>query len=169
MSTAQATSDRNPHPGSGLPPPRYQVLINFYSAIDKYLIRWLSFSIVSWGVMNCNGCKTIPALILYTKGRKTGRRIDVPIIYFRDAENYIVVGSVGGAPKHPSWFLNMQAEPNCEIRVAYRLIKVRARETVSEERERIWNNIICKAYPYFADYAVNAHPRRIPVVSLEPR
>jgi hypothetical protein len=63
----------------------------------------------------------------------------------------------------------MQAEPDCRIRVGGKVLDVRARETLDQERQRIWDTIICKAYPYFADYQVKAWPRRIPVVALESR
>src|SRR5260370_33676791 len=50
-------------------------------------------------------------LILTTVGRKSGKERDTPLFYFIDGDRFIIIGSNGGAPKHPIWWLNLQANP----------------------------------------------------------
>jgi deazaflavin-dependent oxidoreductase (nitroreductase family) len=62
---------------------------------------------------------------------------------------------------------NLRAHPNTEIQIGSRRIKVHARETDAEERQRLW--------PIAATY--NSHwrryqrrtPREIPLLILAPR
>jgi hypothetical protein len=44
-------------------------------------------------------------LLITTQGRKTGLRRRTALIYGRDGDSYIVVGSNGGKKNHPAWFL----------------------------------------------------------------
>ena len=107
-------------------------------------------------------------LILTTKGRKSGKQIEVVVPYYRDGENYAVIGSKEGAPIDPHWVLNLMADPSCEILVDRRKLSMRARMATGEEYRRIWATAV-KAYPYYLDYAVKAYPRQIPAVVLEKR
>ena len=34
-----------------------------------------------------------------------------PLIFARDGDDYLVVASMGGAPQHPTWYLNLHREP----------------------------------------------------------
>ena len=36
----------------------------------------------------------------------------------KDGDNYILVGSKGGAPEHPAWVHNLRAHPDVEIHCA---------------------------------------------------
>jgi len=69
MTTGQSNRETDAPKGGGLPLPRYPRFINQYMAVDNFFVRLLGFPLVSWGAMSCNGCKTVPALILITKGR----------------------------------------------------------------------------------------------------
>ena len=54
-----------------------------------------------------------PILLLTTTGRKTGQSRTWPLTYLQDeGERFIVVASNGGQPKHPTWYLNLQANPH---------------------------------------------------------
>src|SRR5690606_18986555 len=57
----------------------------------------------------------VRALLLRTKGRKSGDDRYVTLQYFRPHGLYVVVGSKGGVAEHPAWFLNLQADPHCDI------------------------------------------------------
>jgi deazaflavin-dependent oxidoreductase (nitroreductase family) len=156
----------SPSAGCSLGPARYPKFVFFYMKFDKLLIRWFGFSLVSWSIMRCNGVKTVPALILYSKGRKSGKILETPITYYRDGSNYAIVGSNGGAKKHPAWVYNIDASPDCEVRVNTRKFKARGHVATGAEYERIWN--AARAwYPWFDDYQVTAAPRLIPIVVLE--
>jgi deazaflavin-dependent oxidoreductase (nitroreductase family) len=155
--------------GSGLPPIRYPKYIGQLTRVDKFFVRWFSFSPVAWSINRTNGIKTtLSPLILTAKGRKSGKLLDVVLPYYRDGENYAIIGSMGGQPTHPHWALNLMAEPSCEIRVHGRKHAMRAYVATGEERRRIWA-VAVKAYPFYLDYAVSAFPREIPVIVLQKR
>ena len=58
------------------------------------------------------------ALLMTAKGAKTGNAITTPLVYGRQGDDYIVVASKGGAPSNPTWFTNLQANPEVEVEVA---------------------------------------------------
>src|SRR5579872_6323545 len=65
------------------------------------------------------------ALLLTTTGRRSGELRTSPLIFARDGADYLVVASMGGAPQHPQWYLNITAEPDAEIQVRGDRIPVR--------------------------------------------
>ena len=105
-----------------------------------------------------------PVLLLSVTGRKSGKRRTTPLLYGRDGDNYVVIASVGGAPKHPAWYLNLQGQ-EAEILVGRERLRVRARDAEGEERERLWA-LMVSLYPPYAEYQKKTE-RRIPVVVLE--
>ena len=59
----------------------------------------------------------MPVLLLTTTGRRTGQARTWPVGYLLDGQAYVIVASNGGLPKHPAWFLNLQATPRATIEV----------------------------------------------------
>lgn len=108
----------------------------------------------------------VTTLLLTTVGRKTGKARHVPLLYVDNGDSYLVIGSKGGNPEHPIWFLNLQESPECEIRVAAFHGKARARTLEGDERERAWKKI-SERHPTYLKYQARAE-RQIPVVQLDP-
>ena len=109
----------------------------------------------------------LPVIIVTNRGRKTGAIRKTPLMRAVDGQNYILVASQGGAPKHPQWYLNLQAEPNVEIRDKTEVYQMRVREiTDPAERKRLWD-IAVEAYPPYQEYQ-NRTKRIIPVFLAEP-
>jgi proline iminopeptidase len=108
-----------------------------------------------------------PCLILRTTGRKSGAEKLAPLIYGEDGENYVIVASKGGAPNHPAWFLNLEAEPKVGFQVGAQKFEGAARIAEGAERERLFA-MMAKLYPPYDDYQAKTS-RRIPVVVLEPK
>jgi deazaflavin-dependent oxidoreductase (nitroreductase family) len=106
-----------------------------------------------------------PILLLTVAGRKSGKRRTTPLLYGRDGDNYVVIASMGGAPKHPAWYHNLNGQ-EAEILVGRDRLRVRARDAESEERERLWT-LMVSLYPSYDSYQKKTE-RRIPVVVLEP-
>ena len=106
-----------------------------------------------------------PVLLLSVTGRKSGKRRTTPLLYGRDGDNFVVIASMGGAPKHPAWYLNLQGQ-EAEIQVGRAKLRVRAREAEGEERARLWAHMV-SLYPAYDSYQKKTS-RRIPVVVLEP-
>jgi deazaflavin-dependent oxidoreductase (nitroreductase family) len=142
--------------------------MRFLFAIEKFLVRWFGISLISFIVCRQAGVKPVAVFMLITTGRKSGRTIDTPIFYFRDGTAFFIIGSKGGAPEHPLWFLNLQARPEAAIRLKGELIPVKARVAEGEERARLWK-IAAALYPPYDDYQAKAGNRRIPVVVLDRR
>jgi proline iminopeptidase len=104
-------------------------------------------------------------LLLTTKGRTSGEQRTVPLIYAQDGDRYVIVGSKGGAPEHPGWYLNMEKTPEVELQVKDQRFAARARVAHGEERARLWR-LANTVWKYYDDYAKKT-PREIPVVVLE--
>ena len=68
-----------------------------------------------------------PVLLLTTTGRKSGRRRTVPLLYLKDAEKIVIVASLGGAPRHPAWYLNLEANPAVELQIGKQRFAAEAR------------------------------------------
>jgi deazaflavin-dependent oxidoreductase (nitroreductase family) len=107
----------------------------------------------------------VPTLLLTTRGRKSGRALLVPLIYGKDGDAFVVVASKGGAPDHPAWYKNLEANPEVEVQVAADVFKARARTARQDERQRLWPTMT-KIWPQYDDYQ-RATGREIPLVVLE--
>ena len=108
----------------------------------------------------------VPTLLLTVTGRRSGQSRTSALIFGRDGDDYLVVASMGGAPMHPKWFLNLQAAPDAEIQVRDQRIAVTAREAGEEEKPRLWR-IMTRAWPNYDVYQSRTD-RQIPVVVLSP-
>ena len=109
-----------------------------------------------------------PVIIVTNKGVKTGAIRKTPLMRVVDGNNYVLVGSLGGAPKHPVWVYNLLADPDVEIRDATALHTMRVREVVdSVERSRLWD-IAVDAFPPYKDYQEKT-TRKIKVFLAEPK
>ncbi len=108
----------------------------------------------------------LPVIIVTNRGRKTGAIRKTPLMRVVDGNSYILVASQGGAPKHPLWYHNLNAEPNVEIRDGTQVYSMRVREVVDPvERQRLWD-IAVEAYPPYQDYQEKTD-RVIPVFVAE--
>ena len=105
-------------------------------------------------------------LALTHKGAKSGTVRDTPLMFFREGDDYLVVASAGGAPKHPGWYHNLMANPETTIAVGGETVAVTARDA-SAERDALWDKIVAEA-PRFGPYAEKTD-RTIPIVILSPR
>ncbi len=106
-------------------------------------------------------------LLLTTTGRKSGRRRTHALLFVRDDERYIVCGSSFGDPRHPAWYLNLQAHPEGTAQIGTLTIHVVATEASGEERARLWRKLLV-AWPPYASYQTGT-TRAIPVIILTPR
>ena len=108
-----------------------------------------------------------PVIIVTHTGNKTGAVRKSPLMRVKDADSYVLVGSLGGAPKDPVWVHNLRANPNVEIRDKTVVQPMRVREVKDEaERSRLWT-LAVETFPPYADYQ-QATQRQIPVFIAEP-
>jgi deazaflavin-dependent oxidoreductase (nitroreductase family) len=109
----------------------------------------------------------LPVIIVTHTGRKTGAVRKTPLMRVKDGENYVLVGSQGGAPTHPDWVYNLRENPDVQIRDLTVVQAMRVREVEDDaERARLWNLAVA-AYPPYADYQTRT-TRKIPVFVAEP-
>ena len=110
----------------------------------------------------------LPVIIVTHIGNKTGAIRKTPLMRVTDGSNYILVGSMGGAPTHPVWVYNLRTNPAVEIRDHTEVQAMRVREVKDEaERRRLWERAVA-AYPPYAEYQTRT-TRRIPLFVAEPR
>ena len=104
-------------------------------------------------------------LLLTTTGRASGQERTTPLIHCTDDGRWVVVASKGGAPDHPDWFKNLEANHQAAIQVKGEVIPVRASVAEGEERERLWR-LMTEVWPAYNDYQRKTN-RQIPVVVFE--
>ena len=105
-----------------------------------------------------------PICLLITKGRKSGQRRTVPLLFLEDGGDLVVVASQGGAPQHPGWYLNLTAGPVAEVQIGRRRIAVTARTVGAEDKAALWPRLVAIYPPY--DAYQRRTTRSIPVVRL---
>ena len=109
----------------------------------------------------------LPVIIVTHTGNKTGAVRKTPLMRVKDGANYVLVGSQGGAPKHPVWVHNLRSNAKVEIRDLTVVQQMQAREvTDAAERARLWKLAVA-AYPPYEDYQKRT-ARTIPVFVAEP-
>lgn len=105
-------------------------------------------------------------LILRTKGRKTGRAIDTPLLYVEDAGKLYLVASFGGNDAEPGWYRNLKVHPDVEADLGAGSRRYTARTLSAEEAGPIWPKLLA-LYPTYASYQKKT-TRVIPVIELAP-
>lgn len=131
----------------------------------RSLLHRAIFSATKGRVLNRWG--GLPVVRLTTTGRRTGRRRTTMLVSPLQAGNHVVlVASNGGAPRHPEWFLNLQAHPEVVVVMADRRGRMRARIATSDQKAGLWPRITTQA-PSYARYQERT-TRDIPLVLLEP-
>ena len=106
-------------------------------------------------------------LLLTTVGRKSAEARTTPLIHRTDGDRWVVVASKGGTPENPSWYENLQADPEATIQVKGDEIPVRATTAQGEERTRLWS-LMVEVWPAYDDYQTKTE-REIPVVVFSRR
>lgn len=107
-----------------------------------------------------------PCVILWTRGRQSGAIRKTPLMRVRDGDSYAVVASLGGAPQHPVWYLNLVADPHVSLQDGPELRDYAARVVQGPEKAAWWSRAT-EVWPDYDNYQARTH-REIPLVVLEP-
>ncbi len=107
----------------------------------------------------------MPVLLLTTTGRRSGQARTTALTYLPKGEDFVVIASYLGEPRHPYWWTNLQAQPEASVLVGRDTVRVRAREAEGSEREELWRAAVATT-PDYDEYRQRT-TRRIPVVVLE--
>jgi deazaflavin-dependent oxidoreductase (nitroreductase family) len=119
-----------------------------------------------WDASLGGGQGLVPTLLLTTTGRKSGNALTLPLIFGRAGPNYVIVASQGGAPTHPAWYLNLQANPEVRVQVKAEKFTARAHTAEGTERASLWPEMV-NIYGPYEQYQTKTD-RQIPVVVLTP-
>ena len=106
-----------------------------------------------------------PCVILTTRGRKTCKLRKSALMRVEHDGTYAVVASLGGAPKHPVWYLNITADPDVTLQDGDEVSDRRARVVTGDEKREWWERAV-EVWPSYDDYQAGTD-REIPVVVLE--
>ena len=107
------------------------------------------------------------ALLLTTRGRKSGKLRRTALYYGRDGDRYVLVASDGGARRSPAWYLNLLENPVVGVQVRDERFAALARPATAEERPRLWE-LMTGIFPKYEDYQ-RRRKRELPVVMVEPQ
>ena len=111
--------------------------------------------------------KGMPVVKLTTTGRRSGvprqTMLTSPV---HDDGRVVLVASKGGDDRHPTWYLNLRAEPRVTVTMDGRARAMVARTATTDEKAELWPAIV-RANPGYAGYQRRTD-RDIPVVILEP-
>ena len=108
----------------------------------------------------------VKTLMLTYTGRKSGKTLQTALQYFELDGKIAIVASRGGTEDHPLWYLNLLAQPRCEIQVGKNAWRAHARVVEGAERETWWNTVILVDQPIQAVYQ-DRTSRLIPVVVMD--
>ena len=109
----------------------------------------------------------VDTLVLQTTGRKSGEARESPVFFVRHGDGFAVVASNAAADRPPSWWLNLQSDPDAVALVEGEARPVRARRATAEESGALWPRLL-EAYRGYDHYRSIA-TRELPVIVLEPR
>lgn len=137
--------------------------------VERSLDRWLS-PLGVWVFRRTKGAIARPwkveALVLTTRGRRSGIERSVVLRYFPDGEVMILAAANDGGATHPGWYYNLKADPTARVEVEGRTIHVRAEELPPEDAADWWRQIV-RIQPNYERFA-RATARRIPIIRLTP-
>jgi deazaflavin-dependent oxidoreductase (nitroreductase family) len=156
------------------PPPEgvwFDVLRNsgLLTPIEHALVRYTGASLVTWRTRCGRGLAYIPTLLLTTVGRRSGALHEVALGYYVHEGRILLCGSLGGAARHPHWYLNLVAHPLAWVTVDRKRVAVDTRTATGDERVELWDFIKTRVPEYAAYERRAAGQREMPVVVATPR
>jgi deazaflavin-dependent oxidoreductase (nitroreductase family) len=104
---------------------------------------------------------------LVATGAKSGESREVQLTYFHDGHDVILLASNYGGSKHPQWYYNLKAHPECKFGGE----DFNARQVADPEEYARLYELAERVYSGYADYRAKTTPvgRTIPIFRLKPR
>lgn len=111
----------------------------------------------------------VPCLLLRTTGRRTGRSRTSALAYARDGGDYLVVASLGGSDRAPSWLHNVRARPQVGVQMGRDRFPAVAIVVEPDDADfpRVWRIVNEHSGGRYERYQARTS-RPIPVVRLAP-
>ena len=130
--------------------------------IIKYFAKFQAFIfLLSKGKIWNKWPGGFPIIVVETKGAKSKKIRNIPLIYVHQNGLPILVASLGGMPKNPNWYYNIKVYPNLKISTINGSGNYLAEEVSKDKKEELWP-LICSFYPDYETYQSNTS-RDIPV------
>lgn len=107
----------------------------------------------------------VACLLLHHVGRKSSRLLNSILQYYRHEDEIVIVGSKGGLPQHPVWYLNLLAQPACEVQIGNFRAPAVAR-TLSGAERAVWWQRVTEEQPVQLEYQART-TREIPLIVLD--
>ena len=112
---------------------------------------------------------SMPVLVLISTGARTGQRRESPLAYFTDGDDVVLIASNYGGTRHPGWYYNLVAHPQCELRIGPRGGPFVAHETSEADRARLYALAAGRLAKVFELHEKRVpESRTIPVMRLTP-
>lgn len=92
-----------------------------------------------------------PMLMLNTTGAKSGQRRSSPLLYVRDGDDVLLIGTNFGQPKHPGWTANLMTNPEASIEIGPNKLAVTATAVDPAEWDEMFPQFV-EVYPGYANY-----------------
>jgi deazaflavin-dependent oxidoreductase (nitroreductase family) len=127
---------------------RTAAFASFYRRVGPSFDAWMMRRSWGWVLGRLYG---LPSLLLTTTGAKTGLARSSPLLYVRDGDAFLVVGTNFGQAHHPAWTGNLLAHPSASARIGPGEVSVVA-ELLDEPRFAAqWPKFV-EVYPGYAGY-----------------
>lgn len=131
----------------------------WFSSLNVLLYKWSSgrlFNRIGGGDI----------CVVKMTGAKSGLPREFPLMYVPYQDGIVLVASLAGAPRHPTWYYNLLAHPEIEVTVGERRLQLVARRATAAEKAAVWP-LCCQHYRDF-DLYQRRTPRDIPVFICKP-
>jgi deazaflavin-dependent oxidoreductase (nitroreductase family) len=110
----------------------------------------------------------IPIVLVTARGARSGVERTVPLLYFNDGEDIVLIASSYGRASFPAWYYNLKANPEVRLESMGRSGNYVAREVEGADHDRLFD-LAKKVYRGYEQYEQRtAGVRRIPVLRLSP-
>jgi deazaflavin-dependent oxidoreductase (nitroreductase family) len=106
----------------------------------------------------------VDALLLTTRGRKSGKLRRTALYYGTRGDDFVIVASNGGSVGHPFWYRNLSADPAVTVQVKDDVFTATARTATGDERVELWK-LMSGLFAMYDGYQAKVE-REIPVVVL---
>lgn len=111
----------------------------------------------------------LPMVVLTSLGARSGEHREVPLAYFTDGDDVILIASNYGGPRHPARYHNLRAHPECQLHIGPRGGSFLAKEAVGADRDRLYDLAVDRLNRVFALHDKRSgEARTIPVMRLTP-
>jgi deazaflavin-dependent oxidoreductase (nitroreductase family) len=142
---------------------RERIALTIHRELDKRLSP-LGVAVYRWTKGAITRPWQVDALLLTTRGRRTGKDRTVVLQFFRDGESMVLAAANDGGAAAPGWYHNLTATPTARVEVMDRAFPVRAEELPADAAAAFWPRLLLRS-PSYERY-VRATSRTIPLVRL---